>query len=133
MIYAKYMKFIIYIIIYVYMYLHTHTYDKFGTFVISFTSFFIFSFFFFFFSHAYILSIRPLKLYFFLFLVKYELKEISMIIIHKILIHNYPKNLKIFLSIYLYYFRNCWRIVCWNFQYFILIKFFNQKYFYIFL
>ena len=41
------MKFIIYIIIYVYMYLHTHTYDKFGTFVISFTSFFIFSFFFF--------------------------------------------------------------------------------------
>lgn len=52
---------------------------------------------------------------------------------YKILIHNYPENLKIFLSIYLYYFRNCWRIVCWNFQYFILIKFFNQKYFYIFL
>lgn len=88
------------------MYLHTHTYDKFGTFVISFTSFFIFSFFFFLLTRVY--TFDPLKLYFFLFLVKYELKEISMIkIIHKILIHNYPEDLKIFLSIYLYYFRNC--------------------------
>lgn len=113
------------------IYTHTHTINL----VPLLFPLLLFSFFhfFFFFSHAYILSIRPLKLYFFLFLVKYELKEISMIIIHKILIHNYPKNLKIFLSIYLYYFRNCWRIVCWNFQYFILIKFFNQKYFYIFL
>lgn len=95
----------------------------------------LFSFFhFFFFLLTRVYTFDPLKLYFFLFLVKYELKEISMIkIIHKILIHNYPEDLKIFLSIYLYYFRNCWRIVCWNFQYFILIKFFNQKYFYIFL
>lgn len=114
------------------IYTHTHTINL----VPLLFPLLLFSFFhfFFFFSHAYILSIRPLKLYFFLFLVKYELKEISTIkIIHKILIHNYPENLKIFLSIYLYYFRNCWRIVCWNFQYFILIKFFNQKYFYIFL
>lgn len=35
------------------MYLHTHTYDKFGTFVISFTSFFIFSFFFFLLTRVY--------------------------------------------------------------------------------
>lgn len=112
------------------IYTHTHTINL----VPLLFPLLLFSFFhFFFFLLTRVYTFDPLKLYFFLFLVKYELKEISMIIIHKILIHNYPKNLKIFLSIYLYYFRNCWRIVCWNFQYFILIKFFNQKYFYIFL
>lgn len=132
MIYAKYMKFIIYIIIYVYMYLHTHTYDKFGTFVISFTSFFIFSFFFFS-SHTRI-YFRSVEIVLFFISGKIWIKRDKYDKNHyKILIHNYPENLKIFLSIYLYYFRNCWRIVCWNFQYFILIKFFNQKYFYIFL
>lgn len=113
------------------IYTHTHTINL----VPLLFPLLLFSFFhFFFFLLTRVYTFDPLKLYFFLFLVKYELKEISMIkIIHKILIHNYPENLKIFLSIYLYYFRNCWRIVCWNFQYFILIKFFNQKYFYIFL
>lgn len=112
------------------IYTHTHTINL----VPLLFPLLLFSFFhFFFFLLTRVYTFDPLKLYSFLFLVKYELKEISMIIIHKILIHNYPKNLKIFLSIYLYYFRNCWRIVCWNFQYFILIKFFNQKYFYIFL
>lgn len=113
------------------IYTHTHTINL----VPLLFPLLLFSFFhFFFFLLTRVYTFDPLKLYFFLFLVKYELKEISMIkIIHKILIHNYPEDLKIFLSIYLYYFRNCWRIVCWNFQYFILIKFFNQKYFYIFL
>lgn len=113
------------------IYTHTHTINL----VPLLFPLLLFSFFhFFFFLLTRVYTFDPLKLYFFLFLVKYELKEISTIkIIHKILIHNYPENLKIFLSIYLYYFRNCWRIVCWNFQYFILIKFFNQKYFYIFL
>lgn len=113
------------------IYTHTHTINL----VPLLFPLLLFSFFhFFFFLLTRVYTFDPLKLYFFLFLVKYELKEISTIkIIHKILIHNYPEDLKIFLSIYLYYFRNCWRIVCWNFQYFILIKFFNQKYFYIFL
>lgn len=113
------------------IYTHTHTINL----VPLLFPLLLFSFFhFFFFLLTRVYTFDPLKLYSFLFLVKYELKEISMIkIIHKILIHNYPEDLKIFLSIYLYYFRNCWRIVCWNFQYFILIKFFNQKYFYIFL